>query len=304
MGAVVDAAQALAVDVAVDLRRRERRVAEQLLDRAQVGAALEQVRREGVAQAVRVRRDPAQRARVEAPSADGEEERGLGAARELRARVLEVARDPPRRPPRRAARRAPCRPCRARGRAPARSPRRRRRARPPPRSAARPSRRAPRARGFASASGSSPSRAASSCSISAERGGSGRRRARRGASGASGTRAGPSVKRRNERTAASRRATLAGASRDARAPELGRVVGELAHSEVVEAQPARVEPAREVLEVDAVRAPRRVRERGARQEAVDLALEGHMRRFAPPLHSSSRSSDHIAKSARRPRRAL
>ena len=52
--AVVDPAQAARVDVAVDLRRRERRVAEQLLDRAQVGAALEEVRRVRVAEAVRV----------------------------------------------------------------------------------------------------------------------------------------------------------------------------------------------------------------------------------------------------------
>ena len=46
MRAVVDAAQALRVDVAVDLRRREGGVAEELLDRAQVGSAFEQVRRE------------------------------------------------------------------------------------------------------------------------------------------------------------------------------------------------------------------------------------------------------------------
>src|SRR5262245_48186623 len=38
---VVDAAQAARVDMAVHLRRRERAVAQQLLDRAQVGAALE-----------------------------------------------------------------------------------------------------------------------------------------------------------------------------------------------------------------------------------------------------------------------
>ena len=44
-------------------------MAEQLLDRAQIGAALEQVRREGMAQAVRVRQQAAQRARVETPAA-------------------------------------------------------------------------------------------------------------------------------------------------------------------------------------------------------------------------------------------
>ena len=49
--AVVDAAEAPRVDVAVDLRRRERRMAEKLLDRAQVGAALQEVRRVRMAEA-------------------------------------------------------------------------------------------------------------------------------------------------------------------------------------------------------------------------------------------------------------
>jgi hypothetical protein len=71
---VVDAAETPAVDVAVDLRRRQRAVAEQLLDHAQVGAALEQVGRERVAETVRVRRQTAQGARVEAAAARGEEE--------------------------------------------------------------------------------------------------------------------------------------------------------------------------------------------------------------------------------------
>ena len=53
--AIVDAAQPATVHVAVDLRRRERAVPEQLLDHAQVGAALEEVRGERVTQAVRVR---------------------------------------------------------------------------------------------------------------------------------------------------------------------------------------------------------------------------------------------------------
>ena len=69
MRTVVDAAQVARVDVAVELRRRERAVAEQLLDRAQVGAAVEQVGRERVPEAVRVGDDPAQRARVEAAAA-------------------------------------------------------------------------------------------------------------------------------------------------------------------------------------------------------------------------------------------
>jgi len=51
---VVDATQAPSVHMRIDLRRRERAVAEQLLDRPQVGAALQQVRREGVPQQMRV----------------------------------------------------------------------------------------------------------------------------------------------------------------------------------------------------------------------------------------------------------
>ena len=83
--AVVDAAQALRVHVAVDLRRRERRVAEELLDHAQVGAALEQVRREGVAQAVRVAEEPAHGARVEPAAARRQEERVVRARARARA---------------------------------------------------------------------------------------------------------------------------------------------------------------------------------------------------------------------------
>src|SRR5690349_20772338 len=92
MRAVVDLAQPAGVDVAVYLGRRERAVAEQLLDRAQVGAALEQVRREGVAQPVRVWQQAAERARVEPAATRREEERVLGSARELRTRVPQVGR--------------------------------------------------------------------------------------------------------------------------------------------------------------------------------------------------------------------
>ena len=72
-------------------------MAEQLLDRAHVGAALEQVRRERVPEAVRVRDEPPQRRGVQPPPAGREEERVLGAARELRARLVQVARDEVRR---------------------------------------------------------------------------------------------------------------------------------------------------------------------------------------------------------------
>ena len=94
MGAVVDAAQAAAVDVAVDLGGRERAVAEQLLDHAQVGAALEQVGRERVAKPVRVRRQAAERARVEPAAAGGEEDGVLRSARQLRAAFAQVPGEP------------------------------------------------------------------------------------------------------------------------------------------------------------------------------------------------------------------
>jgi len=69
-------------------------VAEQLLDRPQIGPAFEQVGREGVAEAVRMRKQPAERARVEAAAAGGEEERILCPASELRTAVAEVERQP------------------------------------------------------------------------------------------------------------------------------------------------------------------------------------------------------------------
>ncbi len=72
-------------------------MAEELLDRSQVGAALEQVGRERVAQAVRVANEAAQGRRVEPVSARREEERIVGAARELRARLAEIARHEARR---------------------------------------------------------------------------------------------------------------------------------------------------------------------------------------------------------------
>src|SRR5262249_21996269 len=53
VGAAVDLEQPLGVDGGVDLRGRERRVAKQLLDRAQIAAAGEEMRGEGVAQGVR-----------------------------------------------------------------------------------------------------------------------------------------------------------------------------------------------------------------------------------------------------------
>jgi aminopeptidase len=71
-------------------------VAEELLDRAEVGAALEQVRRERMPQAVWVGEYAAQRRRVQATAAHREEQGVLGAASQRRARVAEVAREPQR----------------------------------------------------------------------------------------------------------------------------------------------------------------------------------------------------------------
>src|SRR5437773_9088172 len=55
MRPVIGLHQTAEVDVGVALRRGEARVAEQLLDRAQVGAGAEEMSREGVAQRVRRR---------------------------------------------------------------------------------------------------------------------------------------------------------------------------------------------------------------------------------------------------------
>ena len=93
MGGVVDAAEPARVDVAVDLRGRERRVPEQLLDRPQIGSALEQMGRERVPQPVRVGEKAAERARVEPPAARGEKECVVRPAGELRSRIAQVPRD-------------------------------------------------------------------------------------------------------------------------------------------------------------------------------------------------------------------
>src|SRR4051812_3135469 len=97
MGMVVDAAEPLRVDVAVHLRGRERAVTEQFLDRAEIGAALEQVRGEGMPQAMRVLDEAAQGRGIETSPARGDEQRVLRAARELGSCVAEVARDEQRR---------------------------------------------------------------------------------------------------------------------------------------------------------------------------------------------------------------
>src|SRR5215218_5211828 len=94
MGSVIDLAKAAGVDVAVRLRRRERAVTEELLDHPQVSAALEEVGGECMPQAVGVGEEPADRARVQAPTACREEQGVFRTACELRPRVLEVAAKP------------------------------------------------------------------------------------------------------------------------------------------------------------------------------------------------------------------
>src|SRR5688572_18167887 len=92
MRAVIDAPKAARVDVAVDLGRREGRVPEELLDDAEVGAALEEMGRERVPEPVRVAEEAADGARVEASSPDREEDRVVRSDGEGRPAGLEVAR--------------------------------------------------------------------------------------------------------------------------------------------------------------------------------------------------------------------
>ena len=286
---VVDLAQALGVDVAVHLRGRERGVAEQLLDRAQVGAALEQMRRERVPEPMRVRDEPAERRRVEPAAARREEQRVLGAAGELRPRLAEVARDE------------------VRGLLAERDDAVLRalaladvdelllevdvaevERRPPRRCAARPSRRARRARGFATASGPSPlervddrrrPRAASARRAGAAAGA--------GANGASGTRSAPSVKRSSARTAASLREIVAGASSPA-GPRRGRArrPSRRARARRSSSIGLSAVPAAELAQVGGVGAPRRRRRCPRRRESARWRLRSSLRpMFAPRLGS-------------------
>ena len=91
MGAAVGGPEAGRRDVRVDLRRREALVAEQLLDDAQVRAAVEQVRRERVAErvgrdAVRQAGPAAEQVEPVAQAADAERPRRGGSGRPRSAR--------------------------------------------------------------------------------------------------------------------------------------------------------------------------------------------------------------------------
>ena len=117
-------------DVRVDLGRREVGVAEHLLDAAEVGAALEQVGRERVAEQVRVdalrleagllgeaAQDQEGAGAGQRAALRVEEELGPVAAVEVGAAARRGSGAAPRRPRGRSGRSAPCCPCRARGRA-------------------------------------------------------------------------------------------------------------------------------------------------------------------------------------------
>ena len=178
-------AQGAVAEMGVDLGRRHRRVAEQLLHDAQVGAALEQVRREGVAQ--HVRRDgllDADRGRVpahepehalagDAASARVEQECGrlLAACRGTAGRGRGSGERPrPRGGP--SARCAGARPCPRRARARARDRGRRGAGRSAPRRAVRRRRaaRARRGRAARAASRRGAPRASVACSNESTRG--------------------------------------------------------------------------------------------------------------------------------------
>ena len=67
-------------------------MAEELLDRAEVCASFQEVGGEGVPEPVGSPQEAARRAGVEAPAAGGQEDGVLGAGREVRPPVAQVAR--------------------------------------------------------------------------------------------------------------------------------------------------------------------------------------------------------------------
>src|SRR5215218_6401654 len=80
--------------MAVDLRGRERAVAEQFLDDAEIGPALDEVSGERVAEAVRVGEEPPQGARVEPAAPHREKQRYLGSTNEAGPPLAEIERKP------------------------------------------------------------------------------------------------------------------------------------------------------------------------------------------------------------------
>ncbi len=261
-------------------------MAEELLDRPQVGPAFEQVRRERVAQAMRVGDEPAQRRRVEPAPGRGEEERVVRAARQLGSRAPEI------RATRTWEASSPSGTTRSFAPLPWRmwtsscskstSPRSR-----PTASALRiPAEyTSSTIARFRSSSAPAPWKPAISSSTSPAFGASGRCRVRRGRKGVSGTRSAPSEKRRSARTAASLREIVAGASfPPGRArPRSGHPVGEDADVDPLEV-PAAV-PGGEVAQVGCVGASGGARDARGREEPLAGGFEIHPARFASSLPS-------------------
>ena len=207
-----------------------------------------------------------------------EEDGVLCSLRQQGPAVAQVGAPPGERPPRRAGRCAPCRPCRGRAGAPARS-RRPGRSRPIASGA-------PQAgrvdeldeRAVAQAERTLSRRSESSSASTSATFGAGRQPPRP---------AGPHRRVRNTRRDRGQpeerphRRELAPdrGRRELRPPppEVGRVVGEDADVHVVELEPARREPGCELLEIAPVCPPRRIRQRGALQQAFDLL---HAEEFA------------------------
>ena len=286
MGSVIDLSEPAGIDVAVGLRRRERAVAEKLLDHAQVGATLEEVRRECVPESVGVRGGGAGSCSCRAA---GRAPRGRGRRPRRPRAPAATARDsggagtPP---PRRAGRPAPCRPCHGRGRPPARSRHRRGRGRRPRGCAVPPSRRARARRGCGSRAARRPSPAR------------GRRRPPR----PSAHREPPSASRaelavgnaaRPEREAkeGANRGELAGdrraseLSRGAPRPvgaELSRVGAQRRGIDRRKRSAPRTQPRGELLDVHAVRAPSRLGEIRCGEKPLDERTVGHRTGFAMP----------------------
>ena len=92
MSLVVDAPEATAVDMAVQLRRRQRTMAQELLDGSEVGAAFHWMRRERMSQPVWVGEYATQRRGVEPLATRRQEQRVLRARHQLRSRFAEIAR--------------------------------------------------------------------------------------------------------------------------------------------------------------------------------------------------------------------
>jgi aminopeptidase len=254
------------------------------LDRPEIGAALEQVRCERVPQAVRVGEHSPERRRVQAAAADGEEQRVLGAAGQRRTRVAKVPGEPPGRlfaeghHPLLAALAADVHvlllevdilQVERHGLG-----------------ASKPA----RVHELDERSVAQHERAVAVERVErcvdllrARRIGQPARRPRRQSCIRDPVRPERESEERSDRgeAACDRR----GREPPPAAAEVRRVVGELAHADVLETQVPFLQPRREVREIEGVRPTGGVRKAGARQEPIDLATKRHDDAFAPRLRS-------------------